>query len=235
VKINQFHNWQLNREQAKQLQRDLATHVVKKNELIRPHYIAGSDISAPDSHGIAHAAVVLLEYPGLKIIEVQMAEDKLAFPYIPGLLSFREMPLILAAFEKLSSEPDIILVDGQGIAHPRRFGIASHLGLILNIPTIGCAKSHLCGRHEPLVTTGSTTDLIDNDEVIGSVLLTKSKTKPIYVSIGYKIDLPSAVFWVKACCKGYRLPEPCRLAHIAASGKQLNQKHKKNLYKQKAI
>jgi deoxyribonuclease V len=235
VKINQFHNWQITREQAKQLQRDLANQILKKNELIHPHFIAGSDISAPDSQGIAHAAVILLEYPGLKIAEIQMAEDKLPFPYIPGLLSFRELPLVLAAFEKLSTEPDIILVDGQGIAHPRRFGIASHLGLILNIPTIGCAKSRLCGWHEQLVTTGSTTDLIDNDEVIGSVLLTKSKTKPIYISIGYKIDLISAVFWVKECCKGYRLPEPCRLAHIAASGKQINQNHKKNLYKQKVI
>ena len=164
------------------------------------------------------------EYPGLELIETQVIEGKINFPYIPGLLSFRELPLLVSAFNKLSNKPDLILVDGQGLAHPRRLGIASHLGLFLDIPTIGCAKSRLCGTHKLLTSNkpGSYTQLIDNDEVIGVVLRTKSKSKPLYVSIGHKIDLPSSIHWVKKCLKGYRLPEPCRLAHLVASNKILD-------------
>ncbi len=203
------------------MQRDLANQVCRKNEVTEPRLIAGSDISAPDSHGIAHAAVVILRYPGLELVEVQVVDGKPGFPYVPGLLSFREIPFLLSAFKNLSNEPDLLLVDGQGAAHPRRFGLASHLGLILDIPTIGCAKSRLCGQHEPLVNrkAGSYAELIDNNEVIGAALVTKNSATPIYVSIGHKVNLPAALFWVMECCHGYRLPEPCRLAHLAAGGK----------------
>lgn len=213
-------------DQAKQVQKELANQVSRKNEVTEPHLIAGSDISAPDSSGIAHAAVVVLRYPSLEVVETQVVKDKPIFPYVPGLLSFRESPLLLAAFEKLSTELDLLLVDGQGVAHPRRFGIASHLGLILGIPTIGCAKSRLCGQHKPLIAkkAGSYTELIDHDEVIGAVLVTKDNSTPIYVSIGHKVDLPTALFWAMECCNGYRLPEPCRLAHLAAGGKPLTSK-----------
>ena len=237
MKINQLHDWQLSIEQAKQIQRDLSSQVSKKNEITSHRLFAGADISAPDSSGVACAAVVVLEYPTLEIAEVQTTKGKLLFPYVPGFLSFRESPLLVATFEKISASPDILLVDGQGIAHPRRFGIASHLGLILGIPTIGCAKSRLCGQHKPLITAevGSYTELVDKDEVLGVVMVTKAHAAPIYVSIGHKIDLANAIHWVMKCCAGYRLPEPCRLAHIAASGKQISQNHEKNLYKQKAI
>ena len=197
----------------------------------QPSLIAGSDISAPDSNGIVRAAVIVLTHPGFEVVEVQVIEDKPLFPYIPGFLSFRESPIVLTAFSKLSNEPDLLLVDGQGIAHPRRFGIASHLGVVLDIPTIGCAKSRLCGTHKPLATTnaGSYTELVHNDEIIGAVVVTKDHVSPVYVSPGHKVDLPNAILWVMKCCKGYRLPEPCRLAHLAASGKEITRKSATNM------
>ncbi|MBM4446901.1 MAG: deoxyribonuclease V [Chloroflexi bacterium] len=220
VKIQQLHGWQISIAQAKQIQTELASQVSRKSEAIKPRFIAGVDISAPDARGIARAAAVILNYPELKVIEVKTAEDKLNFPYIPGLLSFREAPLVLAACQKLSTDPDLILADGQGIAHPRRFGIASHLGLLLDIPTIGCAKSRLCGTHASTTAeAGAYTELTDNGEIIGVALRTKANVSPLYVSIGHKIDLPTAIHWVMECCRNQRLPEPSRLAHIAASGK----------------
>jgi len=157
--------------------------------------------------------------PVLEVVEVKVVTDRIMFPYVPGLLSFREAPLILAACEGLVVKPDIIMVDGQGIAHPRRMGLASHLGLFLDVPTIGCAKSRLCGQHgEPEDEAGSYAELIDEGEVIGAVLRTRAGVKPVYVSIGHKIDLAEAIRWVLACCRGYRLPEPTRMAHQAAGG-----------------
>src|SRR4030066_2600375 len=152
VKIQQLHGWQISIAQAKQLQMELSSQVSRKSEPLKPRFIAGVDISAPDARGIARAAAVILNYPELEVIEIETAEDKLNFPYIPGLLSFREAPLVLAVCQKLSTDPDLILVDGQGIAHPRRFGIASHIDLLLDIPTIGCAKSRLCGTQKPVST-----------------------------------------------------------------------------------
>jgi len=137
---------------------------------------------------------------------------------VPGLLSFREAPLVIAACEELEHDPDLIMVDGQGIAHPRRFGIASHLGLLWGKPTIGCAKSRLCGQHKsPPPEAGSYAELLDNGEVIGAVLRTKLGAQPLYISIGHKVDLKAAILWVLKCCRGQRLPEPTRLAHLAAS------------------
>jgi len=147
-------------------------------------------------------------------------EGKVDFPYIPGLLTFREAPLALAAFERLEIAPGLILFDGQGVAHPRRMGLASHLGLFLDTPAIGCAKSRLCGSHAILGSeVGSYAELVDGDEVIGAALRTKAGVKPVYVSIGHKISLESAIHWVMRCCCGYRLPEPTRLAHLAAGGR----------------
>jgi len=226
VKIQQLHGWQMSIAQAKQIQSEMANQVSRKSTTIKSSFIAGVDISAPDSRGIARAAAVILNYPELEVIEVEIAEDKLNFPYIPGLLSFREAPLVLAACQKLSIDPDLILVDGQGIAHPRRFGIASHIGLLLDIPTIGCAKSRLCGTHAPVTSeAGAYTELTNNGEIIGVALRTKDNVSPIYVSIGNKIDLPTAIHWVLGCCRGWRLPEPSRLAHLAASGKQITTSH----------
>jgi deoxyribonuclease V len=197
----------------------LAKNVVTENEVINPRLVAGIDISAPDTQGVARGAVVVLHYPELNIVEVKVTQGKITFPYVPGLLSFRESPLILAACEKLRNVPDLILIDGQGIAHPRRFGLASHVGLFLDLSTIGCAKSILCGQHQPVgEEIGSHAELLDKGELIGAVLRTKAGVKPIYVSVGHKIDLTSAWQWVINCCRGYRLPEPTRLAHLAAGG-----------------
>jgi len=178
-------------------------------------------MSGPDSSGIARAAAVLISYPELELIECHIHKEKPSFPYIPGLLSFRECPLILKACEKLSIQPDLIIVDGQGIAHPRRFGIASHIGLLMDIPTIGCAKSRLCGTYDILEEqAGRYTNLIDRNENIGVVLRTKRGVKPLFISIGHKISIMSAITWVLNTCKGYRLPEPSRMAHHAASAER---------------
>ena len=188
-------------------------------DITAPRLIVGVDISVDRFSGTGRGAAVVLSYPDLVIVETQVVTDSIEFPYVPGLLSFREAPLILAALEKLTVTPDLILVDGQGMAHPRRMGLASHLGLFLGVPTIGCAKSRLCGEcEEPGREAGSYADLTDKGEVIGAALRTRAGVKPVYVSIGHMIDLPSAMRWVLACCRGYRLPEPTRLAHQAAGG-----------------
>jgi len=219
VKVERLHSWQVSTAQALDLQRRLAGQVSRNGEVTAPRFIAGVDISAGKAQEMATAAVVVLNYPELRLVETKVAQGRLDFPYIPGLLSFRESPLTLAACQQLTITPDLILVDGQGIAHPRRFGLASHLGLFLNTPTIGCAKSRLCGQHEePGVEPGSYTEVIDRDETIGVALRTKLGVKPIYVSIGHKVDLQTAIHWVMKCCCGYRLPEPTRLAHLAAGG-----------------
>ncbi|NWF78240.1 MAG: deoxyribonuclease V [Chloroflexi bacterium] len=219
MRVQALHGWDVSVAEAREIQLNLARRVVTENEVINPRLVAGIDISRPDAQGVARGAVVVLRYPEFSMVEVEVAQGKITFPYIPGLLSFRESPLIMAACEKLCNVPDLILVDGQGIAHPRRFGLASHVGLFLDLPTIGCAKSILCGQHQPVEEeAGSHAELLDNGELIGAALRTKSGMKPIYVSVGHKIDLMSALQWVLKCCRGYRLPEPTRLAHLAAGG-----------------
>ncbi len=217
--MERLHSWQVSSAEALDIQWRLAAQVSRNSEITTPHFIAGVDISAQQAQGVATGAVVVLSYPELRVVETKVAQGELTFPYIPGLLSFRESPLILAACERLTFTPDLIMVDGQGIAHPRRMGLASHLGLFLNTPTIGCAKSRLCGSHEvPGDEPGSYTEVIDRGETIGVGLRTKLGVKPVYVSIGHKIDLQAAIYWVLECCRGYRLPEPTRLAHLAAGG-----------------
>lgn len=214
-----MHPWQVTTEQAKQIQKALASQVSTKNHIVAPRFIAGADISAPGSKGLARAAIVVLRYPGLEIAEVRTAEHELEFPYVPGLLSFRESPLVLSACQQLELTPDLLLVDGQGLAHPRRLGLACHLGLLLDIPTIGCAKSRLWGSHGPVgAEAGDRVELVDEGEIIGAVLRTRPNVSPVYVSVGHKIDLDSASHWVMQCCRGYRLPDPIRLAHLAAAG-----------------
>ena len=219
MKVESLHTWQISPAQALDLQRRLAKQVSTISEVANPHFIAGVDIAVGKAGGMAIGAVVVLNYPELRLVETKVVSGKLELPYIPGLLSFRESPLTLAACQELTITPDLILVDGQGVAHPRRMGLASHLGLFLNTPTIGCAKSRLCGQHEePGVEPGSYAEVKDRDETIGVALRTKLGVKPIYVSIGHKVDLQTAIYWVMKCCCGYRLPEPTRLAHLAAGG-----------------
>ncbi len=214
-----MHTWQLNVAQALDIQRRLSKQVSWTGEVIEPSFIAGVDIAVGKANEMAQAAVVVLSHPELRLVAIELVQGRLEFPYIPGLLSFRESPLILAACRKLSLTPDLIIVDGQGVAHPRRLGLASHLGLFLDVPTIGCAKSRLCGSHIiPGEESGNYTELVDSGEVIGAALRTKTGVKPLYVSTGHKISLKNAIYWVLQCCRGYRLPEPTRLAHLAAGG-----------------
>jgi deoxyribonuclease V len=217
--IRHLHEWQASTSEAIALQKQLASQICQDESSGNFRYIAGVDVSTSRWHEEGTAAVVVLNYPALELLEEQRVRGRITFPYVPGLLSFREAPLILEAFEQLNITPDLVLVDGQGIAHPRRFGIAAHLGLFLDVPTIGCAKSRLCGKcEEPGTEAGNSTDLLDGGEVIGEVVRTKKSTKPVYVSVGHKISLRQAVRWVLMCCRGFRLPEPTRLAHQAASG-----------------
>ncbi|MDO8569145.1 MAG: deoxyribonuclease V [Dehalococcoidales bacterium] len=220
MKSETLHDWRVSTPEAIAIQKRLAGLVSKTDAVTPPRFVAGLDISVDKPIGTA--AVVVLNYPELELIEVQTATGRLEFPYVPGLLSFREAPLTIAACEKLTTTPDLFLVDGQGYAHPRRMGIACHLGLLLNTPTIGCAKSLLCGAYEmPGAEAGSFSDITDCGEVIGAAVRTRTGIKPVFVSIGHKISLPSAITWVRNCCRKYRLPEPSRLAHLAATG-QLN-------------
>ncbi len=219
MKVIRRHDWRVSTSEAREIQKELAGEVSRTGSITSPRLIAGVDISVNRWAKTGTAAVVVLGYPGLEIVETKVVTDRIELPYIPGLLSFREAPLILAACEELKVTPDLMLVDGQGIAHPRRLGLASHLGLFLDIPTIGCAKSRLCGSHEePGNEQGSYAELWDNREVIGVVVRTRTGVKPVYVSIGHKVDLPAAISRVLGCCRGYRLPEPTRLAHQAAGG-----------------
>ena len=215
-----MHGWGVDTAQAREIQLSLARRVVTDGRVVNVRLIAGIDLAARGSRGVARGAVVLVRYPELSMVEVQVAEGTLELPYIPGLLSFRESPLILAACERLHNVPDLVLVDGQGLAHPRRLGLASHVGLLLDLPTVGCAKSILCGEHGPLgEQAGCHAVLTDNGEIIGAALRTRPRVKPVYVSVGHRIGLDSALEWVIRCCRGYRLPEPARLAHRAAAGK----------------
>ena len=219
MEIVHLHDWHVGLARAVEIQKELAARVSRVGTLTGPRFIAGVDISVNRWSKTGTGAVVILNYPELELVEVQVITDRVDFPYIPGLLSFRELPLIIKACEKLTIKPDLIMVDGQGYAHPRRMGIASHLGLLLNVPTIGCAKSRLCGDCAgPGNEEGNYSELIDKGEVIGAALRTRADTNPVYVSIGHMIDLPAAMHWVLACCRGYRLPEPARLAHQAAGG-----------------
>jgi deoxyribonuclease V len=219
MRIVQRHGWQVTPARAREIQSALAGEVTRTGDVADPHLIAGVDISVNRWTKTGTGAVIVLSYPGLEPVEIQTVTDRIEFPYVPGLLSFREMPLLLAACGQLTVTPDLFMVDGQGIAHPRRMGLASHLGLCLDVPTIGCAKSRLCGTHaEPGIQAGSYAELLDNGEVTGAVLRTRTGVKPLYISTGHRIDLPAAVRWVLACCRGYRLPEPTRLAHQAAGG-----------------
>jgi len=217
MEISPLHAWDLSPAQARELQVQLCGRVVRTGNKIKLTRIAGIDVSISRFAGTGRAAIVVLDYPSLETVETIVFEGKIGFPYVPGLLSFREAPLIIEAWKRLKTRPDIVMMDGQGIAHPRRFGIASHLGLLLDVPTIGCAKSRLIGSHGDLPPkAGSYAYLTDEEEVIGAVVRTKVGVKPLFISIGHKTDLDGCINTVLKCCRGYRLPEPTRMAHMAA-------------------
>lgn len=206
-------NWNLTPRQAMRLQERLREQAVLEDRVGRVQFVAGGDIAFDPETDTAFAGVVVYRLPGLEEIERRSACRRLRFPYVPGLLSFRESPVLLAAFRLLESEPDVILVDGHGLAHPRRFGIACHLGVLLDKPTIGCAKSLLVGEHpEPGIRAGSTAPLTLDGERVGIVLRTRDGVKPIYVTQGHRVSLATAVEIVKACLDGFRIPKPTREA-----------------------
>lgn len=213
-----LHHWNLPVEQAIALQRDLAARLVsdRRLDLTALRLVAGIDVSVREEQ--SHAAIVVMNFPALEILETATATLPTPFPYVPGLLSFREGEVILAAYEKLERTPDVLIFDGQGQAHPRRLGIAAHLGLWIERPTIGCAKSLLIGHHaEPGNNKGDFESLLGKKgEVVGVVLRTRPGVKPVYVSPGHLCDLDSARRVVMACVTRYRLPEPTRRAHQAA-------------------
>ncbi|MBI5637348.1 MAG: deoxyribonuclease V [Nitrospinae bacterium] len=211
------HPWNLTPKEAVALQSDLAKKVVTEGEPAI-NFVAGVDVHPAEKTGMMRAAICVLSYPALELVEQKTALVKTSFPYVPGLLSFREGPAVLAVFQKLKHRPDIILFDGQGIAHPRRFGLASHIGLLLEIPAIGCAKSRLYGScGEPGRHKGDLSYLFNEKrEIIGACLRTRDNVKPLYVSAGHNVSLDFALKTVLACCVKHRQPEPLRLAHRLA-------------------
>ncbi len=217
-----LHSWRLSPRHAIAVQHRLAARVRIEPFRGEPRLIAGLDAAFSADHAFCLGAVVLWDMTERRVVEEHEARRPLRFPYVPGLLSFREAPALLAALRRLRTTPDLLMCDGQGLAHPRRFGIACHLGVLCDLPAIGCAKSRLVGEHaEPARARGASVPLLHNLEIVGSVLRTRSGIRPLYVSVGHRIDLPSAQEIVLACALRFRLPEPTRLAdQLAARSKQ---------------
>nr|WP_314427698.1 deoxyribonuclease V [uncultured Erwinia sp.] len=201
-------------------QRTRAAEVVLQDDfdVMPPRLIGGADVGFEQGGEVTRAALVILEYPSLRLIEHQVARIATTMPYIPGFLSFRETPALQAAWQQLSHRPDLLLVDGHGIAHPRRLGVASHFGLLVDVPTIGVAKKRLCGAFTPPdAEPGSHQPLMDKDRQLGWVLRSKARCNPLFISTGHRVSQATALQWVENCLRGYRLPEPTRWADAVAS------------------
>jgi deoxyribonuclease V len=213
------HAWPRTVSAARAVQERLRDRVIAADKLGKVRFVAGIDVGFEKTGTITRAAVVVLTFPGLELHEQAVARRRTRFPYVPGYLSFREAPAVLAALAKLRTRPDLLLCDGQGLAHPRRFGLACHLGVLTNLPSIGVAKSLLIGTHGRLAEPkGSWVALMDGDQMIGAVLRTRAGAKPVYVSIGHRVSLATAIDYVLRCTPRYRLPETTRMAHRLASG-----------------
>ena len=219
MEYRNLHPWNVTPKEAIEIQKVLRSHLILDKAPEKADLIAGVDVSADRGSNLLFAAVVVLDSrqkaaDTFQVSEVATASEMTPFPYIPGLLSFREIPVVLKAWEKLKIRPDCLVCDGQGIAHPRRIGIASHLGLVVDTPSIGCGKTRLIGLHQaPGPGRGDRAPLIDRQEVIGAVLRTKEKVAPLYVSQGHRMTLDRAVEILLSCQTRYRLPEPTRIAH----------------------
>lgn len=220
MKINQRHEWPLTVEEATAIQTQLRDEVITEDRMGAVQYVAGVDVGFEEDYTISRAAVAVLSFPSLQLREQAIAHRPTTFPYVPGFLSFREVPVVLDALEKVSITPDLIICDGQGIAHPRRFGLACHLGVILDMPTIGAAKSLLIGKHDELPPErGAWQPLRYRGEVVGAVLRTRTGVRPLYVSSGHRVSLPTAIDYVMSCTPKYRLPETTRWADKLASNR----------------
>jgi deoxyribonuclease V len=217
MRLIELHPWNLSPSEAREVQGALASGVERTDDLGEVRRVCGVDVGFKG--GTVRAACVVLSFPDLEPLESLCLESPVAFPYVPGLLSFREIPPLVPVLKSLAVEPDLLIADGQGIAHPRRLGLASHLGLLLDKPVIGCAKSRLLGAfREPGFSRGDYEHLFDGEEIIGAVLRTKDKVKPLFVSIGHKVSLESSIDFILGCTRGHRLPEPIRFAHRLANG-----------------
>lgn len=211
MRYRKLHSWDVKPDEAVRIQ-EMLSGSVRIQRVDRVETVAGADVSFSGSR--AYAAAVLLDYQDMRILDASFAEMDASYPYIPGLLTFREGPVILRALEGIDNA-DILLFDGQGIAHPRRFGEASHLGLLLDRPSVGCAKSKLCGEFsEPGKERGSFSLLVDHGEIVGAVLRTRTNVRPVFVSPGHMSDLSSAIEIALNCARSHRIPEPLRIAHI---------------------
>jgi deoxyribonuclease V len=216
--LQHSHPWDVTPAQARDIQNELRRHVVREDRLCDVTCVAGVDAGFEDDGKTTRAAVVVLSFPELELIEQTVAKRPTSFPYVPGLLSFREIPAVLDALSQLTTRPDLLLCDGQGVAHPRRCGFTSHIGVVTDWPTIGVAKSLLIGKHvEVPKERGSWTPIMDRDETIGAALRTRSKVRPVYISIGHKVSLLTAIDYVLRCTPRYRLPQTTRLADRLAS------------------
>jgi deoxyribonuclease V len=214
------HRWDMSPREARALQNALRSRVEVRDRLDTVETVGGLDVGFRDGGRVTHAAVAVLDAHELRLVDCATAEVPTRFPYVPGLLSFREIPALLAALERLHALPKLLLCDGQGTAHPRRFGVACHLGVLLDHPTIGVAKTRLVGSHAPVPEhKGAWTPLLDGDEVIGAVVRTRAGVKPLYVSTGHRVSLSTAVSWLMRCVTRYRLPETTRISDRLASHK----------------
>ncbi len=218
MQVHHFHSWEVTPSEAIEIQQQLRARIIPQGEVKSPGLIAGADVAFDKQAEMAYASVVVLEFPSLAILETAVGKERVSFPYIPGLLSFRETPALLRAFENLTHDPDLIFIDGQGVSHPRGAGIACHIGVLLDRPAIGCAKSVLLGIYkEPEPSRGSVSHLYDREgRVIGAAVRTRDRVRPVFVSIGHRIDLQQAIQLTLACTRGYRIPEPTRQADLLA-------------------
>ncbi|HOO90843.1 MAG TPA: deoxyribonuclease V [Syntrophales bacterium] len=226
MNIEPLHDWNISYEKARKIQNELRETLILDSKDLpdRIETIAGADISYSRNSNLFFAAVAIFDFATMEIIEQASASGTIDFPYIPGLLTFREGPILLEAFRKVAISPDVIIFDGHGISHPRGIGLASHMGLFLNIPSIGCAKTLLVGSFdEPGNEPGDTSPLLYDGETRGAVLRTKRNVKPVFVSQGHKIGLDRAVDIILSSCRGYRLPEPTRKAHLIVNELRLQQ------------
>jgi len=225
MKVRRLNPWDVDYAGALAIQERLRRRIIRRGRPRKVRLAAGADVSYEKRDNRFYAAVVVMSFPELEIVEEVWAAGVARFPYIPGLLTFREGPVLVRAFEKLQTRPDLVIFDGQGVAHPRGVGLAAHMGLLVDIPSIGCAKTRLCGEHgEVAGPAGSKTELRLDGKVVGLVLRTRENVKPVFVSVGHRISLQCAADWVLATCRGFRLPEPTRQAHLLVNQLRLRAK-----------
>jgi len=223
------HPWEVTAGEARQIQEQLRSQVIRRDVLGQVRLVAGVDVGFENDGSVTRAAIAVLSFPRLDLVERAIARRPTRFPYVPGLLSFRETPAVLDALESLENIPDLLLCDGQGFAHPRRFGLACHIGVVSRIPSIGVAKTRLIGTHDPVpLERGKWEPLREEGEVIGAALRTSRGIKPVYVSVGHKVSLATAIEYVLRCTPRYRLPETTRMAHRFASGKETLQRRREH-------